>query len=166
MRDPRPAELQRQYMRDGQPYSKSHMKRLKRKARDQLAGGDLASLAAQLADGDGDGADSEDEAATSRRSKAVKTPLTPEEKAQRAADQGKIGQGTGRTLKEDQRRKQMYVLVQAVCLLQATPLNSPLRSTINRTHMAAVLQNPAFKQDPFAAIRLHAANSLAMQSTK
>jgi len=124
-------ELRHHYLESGQPYSKSHMRRLKRKAKEELAGGGLASLAAQLSE-DAPQESAEPQHTQSRRNKPKSAP---------AAD-GKIGQGKGKTLKEDQRRKQIAT---------------------NRTHLQAVLQNPAFKANPFAAIRLHAANSLALE---
>lgn len=37
-----------------------------------------------------------------------------------------------------------------------------LCSLSSRAHVQAVLQNPAFKANPFAAIREHAGNSLIM----
>lgn len=37
-----------------------------------------------------------------------------------------------------------------------------LCSLSSRAHVQAVLQNPAFKANPFAAIREHAGNSLVM----
>jgi hypothetical protein len=74
------------------------MRRLKRKSKEELAGGGLASLAAQLSE------DAPQESAGSEPAKSRSN------KHKTTADDGKIGQGKGKTLKEDQRRKQMYVL--------------------------------------------------------
>ncbi len=73
------------------------MKRMKRKTKEQLAGGGLASLVAHLDD------DAEDATETSDKNRRPKQSKS----AAKTAEKGKIGEGRGRTLGEAQRRKQM-----------------------------------------------------------
>ncbi|KLT41388.1 hypothetical protein CC85DRAFT_286565 [Cutaneotrichosporon oleaginosum] len=63
-----------------------------------------------------------------------------EEEARRRAEEGKIGEGSGHGLKEKARRKQI---------------------SSNAQRIPAVMAHPAFKANPWATIREHAANSLA-----
>lgn len=42
--------------------------------------------------------------------------------------------------------------------------NSPcIYRVAHQAHMQAVLKNPAFRKNPFEAIRIHASNSMVMQ---
>jgi hypothetical protein len=74
------------------------MKRVKRKAKEQLAGGGLASLVAHLDDNDDNVAETITKSRQPQKSKA---------KGSSSSEKGKIGEGKGRTLGESQRRKQM-----------------------------------------------------------
>ncbi|EJT48909.1 hypothetical protein A1Q1_02004 [Trichosporon asahii var. asahii CBS 2479] len=124
-----------QLVAQSQPYSKSHMKREKRKAKQQLAGG-MGSVAAALVD-----------LAPELAPEPEVETKTPKEKQQAADDakrrkeeDGKIGQGSKRTMREKQRRKQ----------ISAAAVRIP-----------AVMQHPSFRANPWATIREHAGNTLA-----
>lgn len=80
-----------------QPYSKSHLKREKKKARQQLAGG-MGSVAAALVE-------VAPELAPEVAEPATKPSAKDEEERRR--DDGRIGAGTKRTMGEKQRRRQM-----------------------------------------------------------
>ncbi|KAI0694892.1 ribosome biogenesis protein SLX9-domain-containing protein [Cytidiella melzeri] len=122
------------------PYSKSHERRLKRKAREQVAGG-LHEITAALA-----------EVATDSipvavlQSGAVRTAdsltMTPEESStnrHRKVASGQIGEGRHNPLSKSQRKR----------ALQAERLRIPL-----------ILSNPQFSANPFETIRTHAQNTL------
>lgn len=87
------------------PYSRSHMKRQKKKAKEQLAGGELSSVAAALKNITGE--ESEEEGVATAGKPRRKPKKTSEEIAQAQAEKAKIGEGTGKTLKEKARREQM-----------------------------------------------------------
>jgi hypothetical protein len=72
--------------------SKSHMRRMKRKAKEQLAGDTLADLSQALASLEGDNNDSKAE---------------PKKSQQKA---GLIGEGKSRPLSKSQRKRMLYVL--------------------------------------------------------
>jgi hypothetical protein len=81
------------------------MKRQKKKAREQLAGGELSSVAAALQHITGD-EDDEEQVFTAGKPRR-KPKKTPEETDKAKAEQAKIGEGKGKTLKEKARREQM-----------------------------------------------------------
>jgi hypothetical protein len=89
-----------------QPYSKSHRKRLNKKARQDLSGGQLHPLAAALAESLGQKGE-EDKKARVRTKAEKDTEREDEEKRKR--EDGKIGEGRGRTLGEKKRRDMMFV---------------------------------------------------------
>lgn len=89
-----------------QPYSKSHRKRLNKKAKQDLSGGQLHPLAAALAESLGQkGAD--DKKARVRTKEEKEDERSEAERKKR--EEGKIGEGRGRTLGEKKRRDLMYV---------------------------------------------------------
>lgn len=85
-----------------QPYSKSHMKREKRKAKQQLAGG-MGSVAAALVDLAPELAPEPPSTGKDKKTKEQKA----EEDRRKKEEDGKIGAGSKRTMREKQRRKQM-----------------------------------------------------------
>lgn len=89
-----------------QPYSKSHRKRLNKKARQDLSGGQLHPLAAALAESLGQKGDADKKARV--RTKVEKEQERLEEE-RRKREEGMIGEGRGRTLGEKKRRDLMYV---------------------------------------------------------
>ncbi|KAJ7103413.1 ribosome biogenesis protein SLX9-domain-containing protein [Mycena belliarum] len=113
------------------PYSKSHARREKRKAKEQLGSG-LDSMQLALATVEDDGADapqepiSEDADAEPKQKKAKPKP-------------GQIGEGKGATLSKAQRQR----------ALRMEKLRHPL-----------ILANSEFASNPFQTIRTHAQNTL------
>jgi hypothetical protein len=90
-----------------QPYSKSHRKRENKKARQDLSGGQLHPLAAALAESLGQKGE-EDKKARVRTKLEREAEREAEEKRKR--EEGKIGEGKGRTLGEKKRRDMMWVI--------------------------------------------------------
>lgn len=88
------------------PYSKSHRKRLNKKTRQDLSGGQLHPLAAALAESLGQKAPEDKQARVRTREEKEQERLDEERKKR---EEGKIGQGRGRTLGEKTRRDLMYV---------------------------------------------------------
>ncbi|KAL0579111.1 hypothetical protein V5O48_002894 [Marasmius crinis-equi] len=115
------------------PYSKSHVRRMKRKAREQIAGG-LDDM--QVALNSLDGAEADPPKPSDEGDKEEPTQPT---KTTSKTKPGQIGEGKGATL-SNQKRKQV---------LQAERLRHPL-----------ILQNPQFSSNPFQTIRTHAQNTL------
>ncbi|KAG9104353.1 hypothetical protein FRC06_003399 [Ceratobasidium sp. 370] len=105
------------------PYSKSHNRRLKRKAKTELST-DLASVEKALR-------------AIAPEISAVAPDHEPTSQPARSA--GLMGEGKGVTLSKKQRQKALE---------------------LERLRQPAIMQNPEFKSNPFAAIRTHAKNSL------
>lgn len=139
-----------------QPYSKSHAKRLKRKAKEELAGGALSDIQSAiaamesgektlathtLAEPPGDG--------TSKP--PAKPPTT-----------GSIGEGKGAPLSQTQRKNALYVphsepILRIVLILRIRKLE--------RIRHPMIIANSEFKASPFRAIRIHAQNTLARNAT-
>lgn len=93
-----------QLVAQAQPYSKSHMKREKRKAKQQLAGG-MGSVAAALVDLAPELVP--EPPSDSKPGKAGESAEQKAEAKRRKEEDGKIGAGSKRTMREKQRRKQM-----------------------------------------------------------
>ena len=83
------------------PYSRSHLRREKRKAKQQLAGGGLTSVADALAEV------SEPTATTTTEKKGKKNAPEDIPQKRKAEPDGKIGEGSTKTVGEKSRRKQM-----------------------------------------------------------
>ncbi|BEJ11622.1 hypothetical protein CspHIS471_0200820 [Cutaneotrichosporon sp. HIS471] len=125
------------------PYSRSHFRREKRKAKSAVAlGGGLGSVALALGEVAGDEPVDKVEKGKAKSKKEVMEDVVRrrEEEARRKAEEGKIGEGAGHGLKEKARRKQI---------------------SANAQRIPAVMAHPAFKANPWATIREHASNSLA-----
>lgn len=86
------------------PYSRSHLKRLRKKSRQNLSGGELHPLAAALAESLGQTGEKDKKAHV--RSMAEKEEEARRERAKKL-EEGKIGEGRGRTLGEKRRREIM-----------------------------------------------------------
>ncbi|KAG8728880.1 hypothetical protein FRC12_021428, partial [Ceratobasidium sp. 428] len=106
------------------PYSKSHNRRLKRKAKSELST-DLASVEKVLRK-----LAPEISTAASVQHEPTTQPTKPV---------GLMGEGKGVTLSKKQRQRALE---------------------LERLRQPAIMQNPEFKNNPFAAIRIHAQNSL------
>lgn len=90
------------------PYSRSHLKRLKRKARENLVGGSLSAIEGALADVMPD--EKETKVASSVKKKGrmgMDVDDEIESKPVRANEPARIGEGKGKPLKEKQKRKEM-----------------------------------------------------------
>jgi solute carrier family 35 protein F5 len=88
------------------PYSRSHLRREKRKARQQLAGGGLNSVRDALAEA-AEAAGVQVEVVPKSEKKVVAAVDAPQKR--KAEPDGKIGEGSARTVTEKSRRKQMWV---------------------------------------------------------
>lgn len=93
------------------PYSRSHLRREKRKAAGASLGGGLGSVALALAEAAGDEeAPVKEEVVGKKMSKKEvleDAARRREEERKRKLEEGKIGEGAGHGLKEKARRKQM-----------------------------------------------------------
>ncbi|KAJ6575232.1 ribosome biogenesis protein SLX9-domain-containing protein [Mycena capillaripes] len=116
------------------PYSKSHMKRLKRKAKEQVGGGLDEIQNALAAMDDDDAPELLEESVTPTAADEVQ----PKQKKPKPKP-GQIGQGKGAPLSKAQRQR----------ALQMEKLRHPL-----------ILANPEYSSNPFQTIRTHAQNTL------
>ncbi|CAD6583892.1 MAG: hypothetical protein TREMPRED_003672 [Tremellales sp. Tagirdzhanova-0007] len=118
------------------PYSRSHTRRVRRKAREQLAGGQLHSVAAALSEVLPD----TDPPSALKRMTRVEREAKERKLDDARRELSKIGIGKGRTLTERARRKQIKIQAKRI---------------------PAIMQHPEYRKDPWATIRLHASNSVA-----
>ncbi|KAF8640597.1 hypothetical protein AX17_000259 [Amanita inopinata Kibby_2008] len=120
-------------------YSKSHTRRLKRKAKEQIAGGlsDIHAAIAELEE-----STTKSDVARSVHEQDDPAALMPKHKV--APKPGRIGEGKGVPLTSTQRKR----------ALQLEKLRQPL-----------VLSNPSFSVDPFQTIRTHAQNTLVKHTS-
>jgi len=87
-----------------QPYSKSHRKRLNKQARQDLSGGQLHPLAAALAESLGQKGEQDKKARVRTKVEKEQERIDQETKKR---EEGKIGEGRGKTLGEKKRRDLM-----------------------------------------------------------
>ncbi|KAI0814856.1 ribosome biogenesis protein SLX9-domain-containing protein [Irpex lacteus] len=113
------------------PYSKSHERRLKRKAREQVAGG-LKDITAALAE-------LETDIPVAIQQTISADDATEDTSRKPTAASSLIGEGKRTPLSKAQRKK----------ALQAERMRIPL-----------ILSNPEFSANPFKTIRTHAQNTL------
>jgi hypothetical protein len=140
------------------PYhSKSHARREKKKAKEQLSGGGLLDIASALkgvdSDEEEDGEDrhvqeGEDEAMVEGERLAK-----PKKKKNKT---GMIGEGKGATLTGKQRKRALCVLASYTYGLHT---NDRYRK-MERLRHPLILSNPSYSANPFATIRTHASNTL------
>lgn len=91
------------------PYSRSHTRREKRKAKQNIAGG-LGTISLALAEAVGETpAPPEPKSSRGGTAQTDKKPVMVNRPVEDEADKGKIGQGKKRTMNESGRRKQMCV---------------------------------------------------------
>lgn len=86
------------------PYSKSHARRLRRKAREELAGGTLSDIQSAIA------AVESDEKALDEEILAESREIDPQKPAAKKANTGLIGEGKGAPLSQTQRKNALYIL--------------------------------------------------------
>ncbi|KAH9944103.1 ribosome biogenesis protein SLX9-domain-containing protein [Epithele typhae] len=120
------------------PYSKSHERRLRRKAREQVAGG-LSDIKAALAAVEDDFA----EAVAAPAAENLRTASHDHEGTQRPKkarpNPGQIGEGKKAPLSKNQRKRALQV---------------------ERMRIPMILATPEFAANPFRTIRTHAENTL------
>ncbi|KAF9532038.1 ribosome biogenesis protein SLX9-domain-containing protein [Crepidotus variabilis] len=116
----------------GQTFSKSHERRLKRKARDQLAGETLDDLSSAIATMEKEAMDTAQTIAEAKEPE-MQNQKKPQSKA------GVIGEGKSQPLSKAQRKR----------AFKLERLRHPL-----------ILKNPEFTANPFQTIRTHAQNTL------
>ncbi|WWD19187.1 hypothetical protein CI109_103645 [Kwoniella shandongensis] len=134
--------------------SKSHARREKRKAKSHLGGNDLSSLETALALVIPSTEDPEDDIEDDKKlkkkvvSKKSKEQIMKEKEeerrraVEREKERGKIGEGRGKTLGEKKRREAVQDAAKRI---------------------PAVMVHPAYKQNPWAAIREHVGNTVAVK---
>ncbi|KAH9922990.1 ribosome biogenesis protein SLX9-domain-containing protein [Amylocystis lapponica] len=123
------------------PYSKSHERRLKRKAKEQVAGGmgDVKAALSALEDDIPQAVlDSTHEDVTGDVVSEERPKVKPRPKP------GKIGEGKGAPLSKAQRKR----------MLEAERMRIPM-----------ILSTPEFAANPFQTIRIHAQNTLVKHQT-
>ncbi|KAI9058860.1 hypothetical protein FKP32DRAFT_1231534 [Trametes sanguinea] len=114
------------------PYSKSHERRLKRKAKEQVAGG-LGDIKAAIS------ALEEDIPVAVQNSVAAATEADASKPAKPKPKPGQIGEGKGAPLNKNQRKKALQ---------------------LERMRIPLILATPEFATNPFQTIRTHAQNTL------
>jgi ribosome biogenesis protein SLX9 len=133
------------------PYSKSHAKRLKRKAKEELAGGGLSDIRSAIA-----AMESSEEALVG---KTLAGPSKIDLPVNRR-NPGLIGEGKGVPLSQTKRKNALYV-PRPDYVIPLTPYRRKLEKM--RHHM--VIANSDFRANPFHAVRTHAQNTLVKHTT-
>jgi len=132
-----------------QPYSKSHARRLKRKAKEELAGGALSDIQLAIATME---SDEKALAGNTLVEPAKNDPSKPPVKTQNT---GLIGEGKGAPLSQTKRKN-------ALCVPTTNPriMLIPHARKLERIRHPMIIANSDFKANPFRAIRTHAQNTL------
>lgn len=137
------------------PYSKSHARRLKRKAKEQVGGG-LSDIQAAITAVEEDAPKliqaSIREAAEAEAEGPKGTVNEPRVKS----NPGLIGQGRGAPLTKAQRKKALCVSIFSAEILKLTIA----RRELEKKRHPLILGNPAFSKNPFETIKAHAQNTL------
>lgn len=137
------------------PYSKSHARRLRRKAKEELAGGSLADIQSAIA------AVESNENVLDRNTLAEPSKnAEPSELPAKAPNTGLIGEGKGVPLSQTKRKNALY----APCSNQRILLTLCARK-LERMRHSMVIANSDFKANPFHVIKTHAQNTLAKHTT-
>ena len=133
------------------PYSKSHARRLKRKAKEELAGGSLSDIQSAIA-----AVETNEKTLTSEALVELSKDANPSKLPAKTPNTGLIGEGKGVPLSETKRKNALYVLRSN----QGIVLNPCVRKLEKMRH-SKVIANSDFKANPFHVIRTHAQNTLA-----
>ncbi|KAF9651899.1 hypothetical protein BDM02DRAFT_3184148 [Thelephora ganbajun] len=120
------------------PYSKSHARRLKRKAKEELAGGTLSDIQSAIATMESD------EKTLGGKTLTESSRDDPSNPPARTGDTGLIGEGKGAPLSQNQRKNALK---------------------LERIRHPMIIANSDFKANPFRAIRTHAQNTLVKNAT-
>ena len=154
------------------PYSKSHERRLKRRAREQVAGG-LNDIKAALAAVEGEDIPAAVQASVSTEAILGDTAGALESSRPKKVKSkpGQIGEGKGVPLSKNQRKRALYVSHSPVLHVAfgdkpgdahvTVPLS---RRQLERARIPMILATPDFASDPFQTIRTHAQNTLLKHS--
>lgn len=129
--------------------SKSHERRLKRKAKEQLTG-DLNDLqsALELLQEETTGHDEPAEPAASHDERKPKQTTKP----------GTIGKGRSSTLSKAQRKRALSVIYFVIA--NVSPLINTPRRELERLRHPLILATSEYSSNPFQTIRTHAQNTL------
>ncbi|KAI1793882.1 ribosome biogenesis protein SLX9-domain-containing protein [Ganoderma leucocontextum] len=117
------------------PYSKSHERRLKRKAREQVAGG-MSEIKAAISALEDDMPEAIQNAVAADEAAGADAASRPQKARPKP---GQIGEGKGVPLSKNQRKRTLQV---------------------ERMRIPMILATPEFAANPFQTIRMHAQNSL------
>lgn len=137
------------------PYSKSHAKRLKRKAKEELAGGSLSDIQSAIA------AVESDQKSLARETLAEPSKnANPSKLPAKTPNTGLIGEGKRAPLSQTKRKNALCVPGSnwRILLTQYT-------RKLERMRHSAIIVNSDFKANPFHAIRTHAQNTLVKHTT-
>ena len=133
--------------------SKSHQRRMKRKAREELTGG-LSDLQSALANLEKDVQEQQEPLTTINAAEEAK----PDFAATKSGTIGKSGQST---LSKAQRKRALLVQLKLALSLHLT-----FSSELERFRHPLILSNPEFSTNPFQTIRTHAQNTLLTHNVK
>ena len=136
------------------PYSKSHARRLKRKAKEELAGGTLSDIQSAIAAMESDEKTSGEELLPESSKNG---PFKPPAKK---LNTGLIGEGKGTPLSQNQRKNALY----APYFEPKDCADQPARK-LERMRHPMIIANSDFKANPFRAIRTHAQNTLVKNAS-
>ncbi|KAF9787087.1 ribosome biogenesis protein SLX9-domain-containing protein [Thelephora terrestris] len=120
------------------PYSKSHARRLKRKAKEELAGGGLSDIQSAIA------AMESNLQASAEETFAEPSKNDPSKPPAKSRNTGLIGEGKGVPLSQTKRKNALK---------------------LERMRHSMVIANSHFKANPFQVIRTHAQNTLVKHAT-
>jgi ribosome biogenesis protein SLX9 len=132
------------------PYSKSHAKRLKRKAKEELAGGSLSDIQSAIAV-----VEFNEKTLASETFVKPSKNVNPSKLPAKTPGAGLIGEGKGVPLSQTKRKNALYVPYSNQRIL----LNPCVRK-LERMRHSKVIANSDFKANPFHVIRTHAQNTL------
>lgn len=136
-----------------QYYSKSHNRRLRRKAKEEIIGGDMNELHTAIAALDDDHASDSPgyvDASTSFPDKS-----NPKYRKPR-----KIGEGKKNPLSKSQRKHALYVAALGFAY-GGFSLTFIGNSVVEQIRQPLILSNPEFSSNPFQTLRIHAQNTLS-----
>ncbi|KAJ3909737.1 ribosome biogenesis protein SLX9-domain-containing protein, partial [Lentinula edodes] len=132
------------------PYSKSHQRRIKKKAKEQIGYG-LEEIRTAL-----ESVDDSRALSTIAQDASATAGKTDKSQMKSKVKSNQIGEGKGATLSNTQRKNALFV--SRLCSMKYE-LTSLYRK-IERLRYPLILSNPQFGSNPFQTIRTHAQNTL------
>ncbi|KAJ3737097.1 hypothetical protein DFJ43DRAFT_400615 [Lentinula guzmanii] len=142
------------------PYSRSHQRRLNRKAREQIGQGldEIRDVLQSVDDGKAQTTIAQDAAKADKlQMKVDGDEDTLKSVQQSKAKSSQIGEGRASTLSDYQRKKALFVYHVTVMLVD---MLTAVDRKIERLRHPFILSNPQFASNPFETIRTHAQNTL------